>query len=151
MLSAIVCAVCALCTVCDSNLSLRFFGFDTIFRCFRWSMHFVRDSVVNSCHWILCFVWTEIGWSARKMCEISKRNLLPKLYLFSIFFLSLYRNNCLDLVLCFSAFFSKKKTVCVVDEHGKESILFTFNEQPILDRNNTVFAMQIIFDFAQIF
>lgn len=51
---------CYVRTVCDSNLSLRFFGFDTIFRCFRWSMHFVRDSVVNSCHWILCFVWNRM-------------------------------------------------------------------------------------------
>lgn len=82
--------------------------------------------------------------------DFEKKFITKTVPVFYFFFVTLSK-QLFGFGFMFSAFFSKKKTVCVVDEHGKESILFTFNEQPILDRNNTVFAMQIIFDFAQIF
>lgn len=149
MLSAIVCAVCARFVIPIYHFvsldSIQFFAVSV-----EACILFVIQLLILAIEFYALYE-LKSDEAPEKCARFRKEIYYQNCTCFLFFFLSLYRNNCLDLVLCFSAFFSKKKTVCVVDEHGKESILFTFNEQPILDRNNTVFAMQIIFDFAQIF
>lgn len=63
-------------------------------------------------NFMLCMNWNRM--KRQKNVRDFEKKFITKTVPVFYFFLSLNRNNCLDLVLCFSAFFSKTKTVCVL-------------------------------------